>query len=335
MSPNTSRIVNITRIVLGVGLSYYLLRSFDGWDTARQLISTGWLAGTLTALNLFGVAVEAKRLSLLLSSQHLELRYAQMFRLSLIGAFFNFCVPGGLGGDASRLYYLTADHRARGFEVATVLLVDRIVALGSLLAVIVGLAALNLTLLQHSEIIRSLAILAGMGLVACVVVLAVSLSEGIRRNRAYVWLMGRFPFCKLQRIPDALLAFRNHKGALVSAVLWSISGHIALAGTFLALKTALMPSAPATAVCMLALLGLFANQVPITPGGLGVGEAAFDKLFHLLGYSGGASMQMAWRASQLPICVAGGLLYAFGIQRAKTGSPSSPEPEPVVTGSVY
>ena len=63
------------------------------------------------------------------------------------------------------------------------------------------------------------------------------------------------------------------------------------------------------------LLGALANVLPITPGGMGVGEAAAEHLFGLLGLAGGAALIVTWRLSALPVCVLGVVLSLLGVRR--------------------
>jgi uncharacterized membrane protein YbhN (UPF0104 family) len=65
-------------------------------------------------------------------------------------------------------------------------------------------------------------------------------------------------------------------------------------------------------------LGLLANALTITPGGLGVGEAAFEGLFRTVGYDGGARLILAWRVGMLALCSVGCALYIAGSRRGQT-----------------
>jgi uncharacterized membrane protein YbhN (UPF0104 family) len=78
-----------------------------------------------------------------------------------------------------------------------------------------------------------------------------------------------------------------------------------------------MPNAEPLTVSLLALLGMLANALPITPGGLGVGEAAFEGLFRTVGYSGGARLILAWRVGMLALCCLGSALYMAGARRGQ------------------
>jgi uncharacterized membrane protein YbhN (UPF0104 family) len=93
--------------------------------------------------------------------------------------------------------------------------------------------------------------------------------------------------------------------------------HLALLGVMNAAARAFMPDAPPLTVSLLALLGLLANALPITPGGLGVGEAAFEGLFRSVGYGGGARLILAWRVGMLTLCCLGCALYITGARRGQ------------------
>jgi uncharacterized membrane protein YbhN (UPF0104 family) len=65
----------------------------------------------------------------------------------------------------------------------------------------------------------------------------------------------------------------------------------------------------------------------ITPDGIGVGESALQALFELAGFSGGASLLSAWRASMMSLCLLGCLFYIAG---RKGESSNFTEPLPTV-----
>ncbi len=169
MNQSIKHILTILRAALGVGLLYYVLKVTGGWAAAKQMISTRWLLPWLSCLSIFGAALEAKRLGYLFSAQGMRLSFVQGYRVVAIGALFNFCIPGGTGGDVMKLYYLAAVNRGRRIEVATVLFVDRAVALFCMLCLVVALALINGRLIWEYPLIGTLvgvAALGGIGLFA-------------------------------------------------------------------------------------------------------------------------------------------------------------------------
>jgi len=123
------------------------------------------------------------------------------------------------------------------------------------------------------------------------------------------------PFHRLlSRVADALYAFRKHKRAILEAGLWTLVGHAALLLGFAAAGTVLVPESPALVTGFLGGLGMLANALPLTPAGLGVGETAFDRLFALVGVTGGATLPLAWRVGSLPLGLLGCVFYAVGVK---------------------
>jgi uncharacterized membrane protein YbhN (UPF0104 family) len=152
-------------------------------------------------------------------------------------------------------------------------------------------------------------VLAAAGLMAALPCFGIAVWNGwVRAPR---WLPMR---SLVERVIEAAAAFRSHKTALATAVGLSFAGHVILACMFAAAGKVVMPEAPVFLVCMLSLLGMFANALPVTPGGLGVGESAFQGLFALAGYSAGAPLMLSWRIGMGIQCLIGCLLYIRGVR---------------------
>ncbi len=76
------------------------------------------------------------------------------------------------------------------------------------------------------------------------------------------------------------------------------------------------PAGASRLMALLIPLGFAANGLPLTPGGLGVGEAAFDTLFQLAGFTGGAVALLGWRMLMLLLSLPGLILYLFAKKHA-------------------
>ena len=75
-------------------------------------------------------------------------------------------------------------------------------------------------------------------------------------------------------------------------------------------------------MCLIVPLGFIANCLPFTPGGLGVGETAFNSLFSAAGLSGGAEALVCWRVWTALVRLLGLIFYLRGIERV-FGHPAS------------
>ncbi len=309
----TKNFFTCLRLILGIGLIYYILSTAGGFLEIKQLLYNPWVVVGLITLPFMGAVVESLRLGLLFKSQAITLSFSNGYRLVSIGALFNFVIPGGTGGDIMKLYYLASENRGRGVEVGTVLLVDRVVALFSMLFLTVGLALFNWQVVSSHILIKWLVVIAVLFMIGLLFFFSFSFSKRVKANKWLIKAINIIPFHHfVQRAFDAIHSFRDHKMVLIGAALWSLLGHFALVGIYLVVGRILIPDAPGIDTCLLSMLGMFANAIPITPGGLGVGEVAIDKLFTVVGYINGAQLMLAWRLGMIPVCILGGIFYIKG-----------------------
>lgn len=321
MKPAAEKFLVAGRVGLGIGLVVYILFGRDNGIDTGLFTGAAWLFAVLPLLALAGGAVESLRLGLLCRSQQARLGFWHGLRLVLVSVFFNFFVPGGTGGDVAKMYYLAADNPGKGLELAVVVFVDRVTGMLSLILTVMILALFNIQLVSDYPLIRLLLGLLALVLAVMVVTVLLFGSAGFRNSRLFRYIKGKLPLQRhAGRIADAVRAFRHHRVALLLALLFSVLGNGVMVLMFLLAGSAFMPDAPGAVVCFLAALGMFANALPLTPGGLGVGEAAFEGLFGMLGVTAGAMLMVSWRLGMLPLGLLGGLYYITGVR-------SKPVPE--------
>lgn len=105
----------------------------------------------------------------------------------------------------------------------------------------------------------------------------------------FATLLGRWPGIKALalRVVDALVAHGKARTALFFALLLSLLANLALiVVTGLGLY-AVIPDSFSMRLALVAPIGHLVNSLPLTPGGIGVGETAFNALFWLAGMDGG------------------------------------------------
>jgi len=91
------------------------------------------------------------------------------------------------------------------------------------------------------------------------------------------------------------------------------------------------PASLAPSICVMVPIGVILNSLPITPGGLGVGETAFNVLFHIAGLHGGAEALLCWRIWTAMVGLVGLIPYLRGFQARLFEV--APNPTPVLTGT--
>jgi uncharacterized membrane protein YbhN (UPF0104 family) len=77
---------------------------------------------------------------------------------------------------------------------------------------------------------------------------------------------------------------------------------------------ALDPSGLSPKMCLVVPMGHVVNSLPLTPGGLGVGETAFNALFELAGLRLGAQALLCWRVWRAVVGLLGLAIYVRGMR---------------------
>jgi glycosyltransferase 2 family protein len=298
------------RAAVGVVLVVYLVKAGGAWPSFASRPDALWLIVAVNLISLLGAATEARRMAVLMGAQKVPVSFSRAFRLVCIATLFNLWIPGGTGGDLTKLYYLAGRNRGRGIEVATILVVDRAVALFALLVLILTLLAVGPPMVTAAPIVSGLALASVVAMALLTAGTLAAWSKTIRSSRMYRALIAQ-PFfgSYLGRAADAAYAFRDLKSAILAAGVWSLVGHLLLAASFALAASVLLPSVSPVAASTLSLLGLVANVLPVTPGGIGVGEAATEVLFRSIGAPGGAILIVIWRLGTATICAFGAIFF--------------------------
>ncbi|WP_089943797.1 lysylphosphatidylglycerol synthase transmembrane domain-containing protein [Candidatus Entotheonella palauensis] len=307
------------RIAFGLGLLIYLGAS--GMIDWRALAGLGhaWPL-SLAALGLIalaGMVLIAWRLCLLMRPHGLQLSLAASIRLNLIGLFFNTCLPGSTGGDVVKIYYAMEGNRGRRLEIATIMMLDRVAGLLGILGFTLLLVPFFQPMLTALPVMNALLWAAGGVLVIVLTGMWCCTSDQAIWRRAVAWIAQALPGGDyLERVINTLRVYRAHIGSCCQVVGVSMSVHLCMTLGTLFVIQATHPVGADSRMMLLIPMGFVANSLPVTPGGLGVGEAAFDQLFQMAGFTGGAVAILGWRVLMMIIGLPGIVFYLLDKKQA-------------------
>jgi hypothetical protein len=300
----------LVRALVGVALLAFVVSRL-GLGEGVLARAAGWIA-LFSLFPFVGACVEAVRLRALFRAQAMRLPFALGFRLVLIAFAFNLCLPGGTGGDVLKLFYLASANPGRRAEIGTLVLLDRALALiAMLLAAVLALASSWGALVRHPAL-HAIGVVVAAVLAAGVFTLALGVRYG-GDLAAHLHPRGRAG-ALAARVFALLGRFRSRARALAVAVGVTLAGHALLLLLHALAARALLGVDDLGVSAALASLGVVANALPLTPGGIGVGEAAFEQLFTISGVASGALLALVWRLGALPACAVGFALYGVGVR---------------------
>jgi glycosyltransferase 2 family protein len=284
-------LVVTTKIALAVGLMWFFVHGGKLNAAAVAGASRNWpilLVGIL--LLYLQVAIGAWRWNLLLNVQGVRLPLRRAFSLTMIGALFNIIVPGSVGGDVIKGYYVSRCTFERKAHAVTTVLVDRIVGLLGMLALAVFAGLLDWSIVRGNRTFMSLFLFtAGALLIGCLVAW-ISLAASQKSAVAVERLAHRLPGSAIiSRVIESLLEYRDRPFVVLQAIAVSmVAQGLSCLAFYLSASALGYTSIPVRSCLLVVPLGLVATAIPVSPGGIGVGQAAFYALFSLVPGASGA-----------------------------------------------
>lgn len=318
--PHPARKVLLTllRLAIGLGLLVYLAQSRVINLPALLSLFTAWpITFAACTLLFFDVFLMAMRLSWLFRPQRLHLSLKMSLQLTLVGFFFSVFLPGAAGGDLAKLFYATRENTGRQTEIIAVVIFDRVIGLFSMLLLPLLFAPFFPALIKSVPALRFL--LLGVALLAACTLGGFFLclwNQSIPNRLA----RGGFRFQKWRnhalKALQTIRIYRHSPGTLLSVLAAAMLANLSLIAVTALGVLIVAPSALAMKMCLVIPMGYLVNSLPLTPGGLGVGETAFNALFNLTGLHGGAEALLCWRIWSALVGLIGLILYLRGLRRS-------------------
>jgi uncharacterized protein (TIRG00374 family) len=307
----------VLRLALGVAILGHLYKS--GAIDVRPLakLVPAWHI-TLAAMSILlaDAYLMALRTCWMLEPVGLRLTVWNSFQLNLVTSFFSNVAPGAAGADAARLFYATKGNAGTRAEVATVMILDRAVGFFSMLLLPLMFAPFFWKLLSSVRVMRNLllvdAVAAGvifLGFLLCLY------SPAIRSCLALEFLEWERWSRVAGRVLTTLVMYRRHFGTLLRALLIAMVANLSVIAIMALAFVVLNPAWVSARMFLAVPLGEIANCLPLTPGGLGVGEAAFHSLFTWSGLQGGVEGVLCWRIWKALVGLIGLGVYLGGLGR--------------------
>ena len=260
------------------------------------------LLGLAMIGSLICISLTAVRWWMLLRIQNIDIHLWEVTRLTFLGHFFNFIVPGTVGGDLVKAYYVSK-HTPQTAVVLVSIFVDRLFGFAemSLLAATMIVVALVGGLQSFEELHQPVvAITVVLGVLA--LMLTFLLSGGFRRRLHLQKLYRRLPIAHhILAAGGAVRLYKKRFGALTEAIVATVVAHVFYVGAVTLVGMSLSLNVPWYVYFIFVPLITIAGAVPLTPGGVGVVESLYVALFVSKTCSSSEVLALALLARAIPM----------------------------------
>ena len=276
------------------------------------------------------ILITSERWRILLGGHGVWIGHRQAAALTLIGTLFSTVIPGAVSGDLVKAYYVRhhAPPGRRALAVSAILM-DRVLGLAALATVAAGGVIWNRHLVFSNP---TLAWLGAAVLVGCAIGLA-GLVALVAGGEAVLRLVHRLPSHfpargLLLHLAEVAAAHHNQGPRMFFAYLLSFPVHLLGIAMLLAGLHAMdqVRAVPPSLLLFAFPLGMLVIAIPITPAGVGVGQAAFYAICNLAvpgSGTAGANAFTIYQSVTIPVFLLGLIPYVS----YRHEIPASPDPD--------
>jgi glycosyltransferase 2 family protein len=305
------------RLAAGVAILVYLAKSgIITFGVLTKLIVAWPITLVAIAVFLADILLMALRTSWLFRPLGMRLAVWRSMQLTLLSIFFSTFLPGAGGGDIAKLYYATKENEGRRTEVSTVLIFDRVIGFFAMLILPFFIVPFFLPLIRRVPTLRGILILIAFiagALVALFLLLAFNPRiRNLFARDSLPWLRWRKQAC---RVLETIGAYGGSPRTLLGALVISLAANLSVIAITVLAVLARDSASLASKMYLVIPIGHIVNGLPLTPGGLGVGETAFNALFEMTGLHGGAETLLCWRVWKALVGLLGLMIYIRGMSR--------------------
>lgn len=308
-------VATLLQLAVTVGLLVYLFHDPEKRARMWEAIQSADKRSVLLGLLIYsGVEVlGAFRWHLLLKVQGIHLSFGRVLQLFMIGVFFNVFLPGAVGGDVVKIYYLLKETKGQQAAAFLTVLMDRLLGLVALIGITAVLLGPHYKEFLETPATRALllTLLFIMANAVGLIVFSVVITAFGWINKLPARLPGRD---KLVEMSLAYSLYGRAWKASLAGIGLSALAHVLFFTTFYFSSRAFTDAV--TWLNMMAVMPIVAviTSLPISISGVGVREGLFEKLLgDLHGVPSDTAVLISLTGFLIIVAwsAAGGLIYLF------------------------
>ncbi len=317
-----SKLKSIIWLVVAI-LALWLFMSgvdMENLKSAIKSLQWKWASGAVL-IYFVSQTLLAGRWVILLKVHGVSISLYQAIKLTYLGLFYNNMMPGSVGGDLLKGWYIT-HHSEKGkrLEAVVTVFVDRLVGLIGMILV-AAIASLCIGPELSYEGIQIRWVVWGIFLLM-VGVAIIFLSRRTRRALMISQILNKLPVAqKLAEVDNSIRIYRSHTSTLFKALILTVilQGGAVISVYFLTQALGFTNVSFMQCLIIMPIVWVIAAAIPV-PGGLGIIENMIKYLFALVinpenpsqAYASAIALALCYRVLICFCSIPGGLVPFFG-----------------------
>ena len=287
---------NILKIIFSAGLFAYLIYQgkIDLKILSKLTQTPSIMIGTL-ALVIMQNLGNSFRWGLILSTQTIKkINYVFLAGVNWIGLFFNTVLPGAVTGDLIKMFYIKQiDSKISKTSMVLTVLMDRIYGLIGLICLMGFISLFRYTRLTtissglETIVHFNLLLLVGVIIFFGMMFLPETIQEKFTKLCAKTPIIGK----KTVHLNECFWMMAKRKKTMFSCIGISLISHnLGIMAFYYITSPFFSKEVAFLDIYSVIPVGMIITAIPISPGGMGVGHAAFEKLLGYFELAGGANL---------------------------------------------
>ena len=262
----------------------------------------------LVILSLFSL-FQMLRWHALIKTQRIHLPFMRCMSLYMVSQFFATFLPGSIGGDLVRSFYIIENSNTTKSKAVSTIIYDRIWGIYTFI-LIGSLAFCYLT--SVNDLIPVSVNIIGYILFFLLCIASLLLFY-LLSPASTIFLNGLIPQKLKNKIDFSALNenYRQNPKLLFYSFIFSVASSLLFIFSFYFIGAHLTDDIILSQSSFIVPLIVISNLIPLTPGGLGIGETTSDFLFQEFNINVGAEILILLRFWSLIIRLPGGILFIF------------------------
>ncbi len=301
----------IFKILVSVSLLTYIILKINWNEALNNLRGADFFLLILAfSLNIVERVILTYKWNQLIKVRGVDVSFLKLFAINLIGGFWGLFIPSSIGSDVVKGYYLIKNNGEKSVSVSSIF-VDRLLGLFSLLLFSV------VSIIVAGDLISKIDIKFYVLALFVIVIISFYLFQKEGTARILEGILKKIKHHKLAelfiKLHSSILEYKKYPGTLASTFFLTILAHATHVLIFYIVALAFNISVPIIYFFLFIPIITLIIMIPISIGGLGVGESVFIAFFSLVGISMSNCVIMAFTNSIINILftLSGGIVFLF------------------------